>query len=220
MFLSGILGFVSAILFGDFYRATTPAVHLRRDHFHDAHTHNNPRCSYRRGSRELEGDSLCPAGFWCFDHDHLGTQRNCRLIGLHGFGCWLPSQSPLSMPSIRYLLHLVGQKQVDAASVAHGQHLVVSIAALAGSAISGSIYDWHLVTSNIPAIGLTGVGEGLALLVYLELTRDYGPSLVSLANFISLLFAAMIGAVFFDDGFTWLSALAGLLLIAALTMRG
>lgn len=110
-------------------------------------------------------------------------------------------------------------KQVDAISVAHGQALVVSTAALAGSAISGSIHDWHLVTSNFPAIGLIGVGEGLALLVYLKLTRDYGASLVSLANFISLFFAAMIGTVFFDDGFTWLSALAGVLLVAALTMR-
>lgn len=111
-------------------------------------------------------------------------------------------------------------KQVDAISVAHGQAFIVSIAALTGSAISGSIYDWHLVTSNLPAIGLISAGEGLALLVYLKLTRDYGPSLVSLANFISLFFAAMIGAVFFDDGFTWLSALAGLLLVTALTMRG
>ena len=110
-------------------------------------------------------------------------------------------------------------KQVDAISVAHGQAIIVSTATLAGSAISGSIYDWHLVTSNIPAISLIGVGEGLALLVYLKLTRDYGPSLVSFANFISLFFAAVIGAVFFDDGFTWLSALAGLLLVAALTMR-
>ena len=59
----------------------------------------------------------------------------------------------------------------------------------------------------------------LALLVYLKLTRDYGPSLVSLANFISLFFAAMIGTVFFDDNLTWPSAFAGVLLVAALTMR-
>ncbi len=110
-------------------------------------------------------------------------------------------------------------ERVDAINVAHGQALVVSIAALAGSAISGSIFDWHLVTNNIPAIGLISAGEGLALMVYLRLTRDYGPLLVSLANFISLFFAAMIGAVLFDDGFTWLSALAGFLLVTALTMR-
>lgn len=110
-------------------------------------------------------------------------------------------------------------KRVDAISVAHGQAIVVSTATLAGGLISGSIFDWHLVTSNISAISLIGVGEGFALLVYLKLTRDYGPSLVSLANFISLIFASTIGAVLFDDSLTWLSALAGLLLVAALTMR-
>ncbi|ATG34772.1 carboxylate/amino acid/amine transporter [Phaeobacter piscinae] len=110
-------------------------------------------------------------------------------------------------------------KRVDAISVAHGQALVVAMATLAGSIISGSICEWHLVTGNIPAIGLIGVGEGLTLLVYLNLARDYGPSLVSLANFISLFFAAIIGAVFFDDGLTWLSALAGVLLVTALTLR-
>ena len=110
--------------------------------------------------------------------------------------------------------------QVDAINVAHGQALVVSIAALAGSVISGSIFDWHLATNSIPVVGLICSGEGLALMVYLKLTRDYGPSLVSLANFISLFFAAMIGATYFDDGFTWLSSLAGLLLVTALAMRG
>jgi drug/metabolite transporter (DMT)-like permease len=57
-------------------------------------------------------------------------------------------------------------------------------------------------------------------MAYFRLTRDYGPSLVSLANFISLFFAVMIGAVFFDDSLTWLSALAGKMLVTALTVRG
>lgn len=110
-------------------------------------------------------------------------------------------------------------KQVDAISVAQGQALVVSVAALAGSLISGHISDLHLVTGNSPVIGLISAGEGLALLVYLKLTRDYGPSLVALANFLSLFFAAIIGDMFFDEDLTWFSVLAGLLLVAALTMR-
>lgn len=108
---------------------------------------------------------------------------------------------------------------VDALHVANAQALILSAAALAGGMVSGSIIEWHMAPSNMVVIGTISACEGLALLFYLKLTRDYGPTLVSLANFIALFMAAILGAVFFGDRFSWLSALAGLVLVAALIMR-
>lgn len=170
--------------------------------------------------------------------EHLNMKRVCSV--LLGFGAallvlWDTADLPtgkvawpcllaaLAVPTL-YAANTVfvasrWPKQVDALHVANAQALIVSIASIAGGVASGIISEWHLAASNIPAVGTISASEGLALLVYLKLTRDHGPTLVSLANFISLFMAAILGAIFFDDRFTWMSALAGLVLVAALAMR-
>ncbi len=170
--------------------------------------------------------------------EHLNTKRACSV--LLGFGAallvlWDTADLPTEDVSWRWLLLALAvptlyaantvfvasrwPKQADAIHVANAQALIVAIAALAGGVASGSIFEWHLAASNMPVIGAISASEGLALFIYLKLTRGHGPTLVSLANFISLFVAAILGAIFFDDQFTWLSALAGLVLVAALAMR-
>lgn len=104
---------------------------------------------------------------------------------------------------------------VTAIQVAHAQTLIISIAVLIGSLIAGSFATWGEVTMNIPAMGLIIVCEGLALLVYLKIAHDYGATYVSFANYISMIFAALIGALVFAEQMTWLSLVAAVAIVVS-----
>ncbi len=106
---------------------------------------------------------------------------------------------------------------VQAIQIAHAQALIVSVAAFLGSVLIGVTDEWHLISRNVPAIAGI-VFEGLALLIYLKITRDFGATFVSLANYVSMVFAVILGAIFFDDNLTWLSLAATGFLIASLSV--
>lgn len=74
--------------------------------------------------------------------------------------------------------------------------------------------QWHglLGTSVIIAC------EVLALMLYLHLTKQKGASFVAQANYISIVCAAVIGFLAFDENLTALSALGGIVLITALVL--
>ncbi len=110
-------------------------------------------------------------------------------------------------------------KSADAVQVALAQALIVSSAALLASLISGRVSEWGLVAENVPAIGAIILGEGFALLLYLKITRDHGATFVALANYVAIFCAAILGALWFGDRISWLSALAALGLVAALSLR-
>lgn len=102
--------------------------------------------------------------------------------------------------------------------VAHAQALIVASAAILGSVASGAIADWQLAGLDLPAMGLIVAGEGLALLVYLRIARDYGAIYVSFANYVSMIFAAILGAVWFGDQLTRLSLGAAIVIVAAVAL--
>lgn len=102
--------------------------------------------------------------------------------------------------------------------VAHAQALIVAATVLVGSSASGAITDWRLARLDLPALGLIVFGEGLALLVYLRIARDYGATYVSLANYVSMIFAAMLGAVWFGDRLTPLSICAAIVIVVAVAL--
>jgi drug/metabolite transporter (DMT)-like permease len=108
--------------------------------------------------------------------------------------------------------------QVAPVHVAHAQAMIVAVAALLGSLASGALEDWRLVTLSPPAMGLIVLGEGLALLVYLRITRDYGATFVSFANYISMVLAAIIGVIWFGDQLTPRSFGAAAVIICAVAV--
>lgn len=110
-------------------------------------------------------------------------------------------------------------KGVDALQVACAQGLLLSIAVLAGSLITGSVGDWPLATRNLPAMVGIVLFETGALLAYLKITRDYGATFMSIANYIAMVFAALIGHVLFDDRLTWLTMVAAGLLVVSLSLN-
>lgn len=103
-------------------------------------------------------------------------------------------------------------------NVALAQASIVAAAALVGSAVSGATEDWALVSLNIPAVSLIIVGEGLALVVYLRIARDYGATFVSFANYVSIVFAAVIGVVWFGDRVSVLTIGAALTIITSVAL--
>jgi len=107
----------------------------------------------------------------------------------------------------------------DALHVAHAQALIVSIAVIIGNVATGAIDQWHLAELNIPAIAGIVFFEGFALLVYLKITRDHGATFVSMANYVSMVFAAILGALLFGDQLTWLSVAAAAVLIISLSVN-
>lgn len=108
--------------------------------------------------------------------------------------------------------------EAGAVQVAHAQALIVGAAALLGSLATGTAGDLRLAGLNLPALGLIVVGEALALLVYLRITRDYGATWVSFANYVSMVFAAGIGAVVFGDRITALTVFAALVIVVSVTI--
>ncbi|CTQ34837.1 DMT family transporter [Jannaschia rubra] len=108
--------------------------------------------------------------------------------------------------------------EVGAVQVAHAQALIVGTAALLGSLATGTGGDLRLASLDLPALGLIVAGEALALLVYLRITRDYGATWVSFANYVSMVFAAGIGAVVFGDRITVLTVVAALAIVVSVTI--
>jgi len=102
--------------------------------------------------------------------------------------------------------------------VAHAQALIVAVAALLGSLSAGVIADWRVAGLDLPAIGLIVFGEGFALLVYLRIAREYGATYVSFANYVSMIFAAILGAVWFGDQLTGLSLGAAVVIVASVAL--
>lgn len=107
----------------------------------------------------------------------------------------------------------------DAMHVAQAQALIISAAAIAGETVFGSIVDLRLASQNLPAICAIALTEGIALLVYLKITRDFGASFVSFANYISMVFAAILGALLFGDQLTWLSLVSAGILVLSLAIN-
>ena len=108
---------------------------------------------------------------------------------------------------------------LDAIHVAHAQAVIIAASALAGSLVAGTVADWPLASRNAPAIVVIVLAEAAALLVYLKIIRRYGPTFVSLANYVAMVFAAILGAALFGDQITFLSIGAALVLVAALTVN-
>lgn len=99
--------------------------------------------------------------------------------------------------------------------VAHAQAIFIGGAAMIASAATGATSDWPLVLRDEAAILLIVFSEGSALLVYLRITRDYGATFVSLANYISIICAALIGALYFKDSLTTLTVASAMVIVAS-----
>lgn len=107
---------------------------------------------------------------------------------------------------------------VSAVNVAQAQAFIVGATALIGSVTFGATEDWPLAIQNAPALILIVLGEGLALVVYLRITREYGATYVSFANYTSIIFAAVIGAIWFGDRLTVLTVGAACGIIASVVI--
>ncbi|MFV1892707.1 DMT family transporter [Phaeobacter sp. A36a-5a] len=106
----------------------------------------------------------------------------------------------------------------DAIQVAHAQALIFSLAVLAGGLTMGGLSIWIEASLNPPAMALIILCEGGALMLYLKIARDHGAIYVSFANYISMFFAAIIGACTFGDQLTWFSALAAAAIIGSVVL--
>lgn len=106
----------------------------------------------------------------------------------------------------------------DAMQVAHAQALIFSLAVLAGGLTMGGLPVWTEASLNLHAMALIVFCEGGALMLYLKIARDHGAIYVSFANYISMLFAAIIGAYFFGDQLTWLDALSAAVIIGSVVL--
>ena len=109
--------------------------------------------------------------------------------------------------------------KTEALHVAHAQALIVSAAAVCGAVATQTTGDWVLAARNPAALAAIAGFEGLALMVYLKLARDHGATFVSLANYVAMVFAAMLGALLFGDRLSWLSFGAALVLAGALALN-
>lgn len=106
----------------------------------------------------------------------------------------------------------------DAIQVAHAQALIFSFAAVGGGLTGGGLSVWTEAALNVPAMALIIICEGGALMLYLKIARDHSAIYVSFANYISMLFAAIIGACIFGDQLTWFSALAAAAVIGSVVL--
>lgn len=110
-------------------------------------------------------------------------------------------------------------KGVDAGSVALGQAIVVALAALFGSVVTGVTSDWSLALVNPWAIALISVLEAAAIVVYLKITNTYGASFVAFANYVSIAIAAPLGAILFGNDIGVVALAGGGMLIALLIVK-
>lgn len=108
--------------------------------------------------------------------------------------------------------------QAGAMHVAHAQVLIVAAAALFGSLVAGVIGDLRLAALDLPAMGLIVACETTGLLIYLRIARDHGATYVSFANYVSMVFAAILGAVWFGDKLTMITMAACIAIIASVAI--
>ena len=108
--------------------------------------------------------------------------------------------------------------RAGAVQVAHAQALIVGLAALLGTTATGTVGDLSLAALDPLALGVIVAGEALALLVYLRITRDFGATWVSFANYVSMIFGAVIGAALFGDRIGVLTVLAALGIVGSVTL--
>ena len=108
--------------------------------------------------------------------------------------------------------------RAGAVQVAHAQALIVGVAALLGTLAMGMVSDLALAALDPLSLGVIVGGEALALLVYLRITRDYGATWVSFANYVSMIFGAVIGATLFGDRIGALTVVAALGIVGSVTL--
>lgn len=108
--------------------------------------------------------------------------------------------------------------RAGAVQVAHAQALIVGTAALLGNLVAGTVLELALIARNPGALVLIIFGEALALLVYLRITRDYGATWVSFANYVSMIFGAVIGALFFGDNISLITIGAAIGIVASISL--
>ncbi|MEN0002410.1 MAG: DMT family transporter [Pseudomonadota bacterium] len=108
--------------------------------------------------------------------------------------------------------------RAGAVQVAHAQALIVGTAALLGMLATGAAEDLTLARLDPVALGVIIAGEALALLAYLRITRDYGATWVSFANYVSMIVGAVIGAWLFGDRIGVLTIVAALGIIGSVTL--
>lgn len=102
--------------------------------------------------------------------------------------------------------------------VAHAQALILSTGVLAGGFAIDGLSIWTKASMNAPAMATIILCEGGALMLYLKIARDCGAIYVSFANYVSMLFAALIGAYTFGDQLIWNSALAAAAIISSVAL--
>jgi drug/metabolite transporter (DMT)-like permease len=105
--------------------------------------------------------------------------------------------------------------RVNGLHVVHAETLIAATAALLGSLAAGTLGDWRLAAQDVRALTLIVIVEALASLVYYRIARDDGATWVSFANYVSMIFAAIIGAVVFGDRIGTLTVAAALGIIAS-----
>lgn len=166
------------------------------------------------------------------------TTRSAFAVGT-GFACavailWDTAQGPAGGASpwwvaaafgvpLLYALNTVfvasrWPARVGAVQVAHAQALVVGAAALLGTVATELTNDLVLVALDPLALGVIVMGEALALLVYLRITRDHGATWVSFANYVSMAFGAGLGAGLFGDRVGIVTVVAALGIVGSITL--
>ena len=105
---------------------------------------------------------------------------------------------------------------VDPMQVAGGQALFLAIGILLASPFSGLLsISWPDALLNGPVYGIVAA-EAAGLVLYFRLTRQEGANFVSLGNYVTILFGAVIGYLVFDESLSILTAIAAALLVVAL----
>lgn len=105
---------------------------------------------------------------------------------------------------------------IDAIEVATGQALVVGIAVLIAMPFTGLFNDmWLLERATAPVVAII-ILETSALLIYLRIIKAYGATFVSLANYVSMLFGAIIGYLLFYEAPGFLTLIASIMLVVSL----
>lgn len=105
---------------------------------------------------------------------------------------------------------------IDAIEVATGQALVVGIAVLIAMPFTG-LFDnmWLLERATTPVVAIV-ILETAALLIYLRIIKAYGATFVSLANYVSMMFGAIIGYLLFYEAPGFLTLIASVMLVVSL----
>ena len=99
--------------------------------------------------------------------------------------------------------------------VLHAETSIGATAVLLGGLAAGRLGDWRLAALDAPSLALIVVVETLASLLFYRIAREEGATWVSFASYISLIFAAIIGAAVFGDRIGTLTVVAASGIIAS-----